>query len=74
MQKLEKTREVANKLDAYIRFRAEQEGVGYDLSPEFFEIALRKGCVNFFGVEIENYNLVSDEQQPALFRKWNRKH
>ena len=27
----------ANLLDAYMRFRAEQEGVGYELTPKFLK-------------------------------------
>jgi hypothetical protein len=64
--------ETAQALDAYMRFRAADEGVEYDLSPDFFANAIEKGCELFFGVEIQDGKLVADEQQPKLFKKWKR--
>jgi hypothetical protein len=57
-------------LDAYIRFRAEHEGVSYELNPEFFEEEIRGGISNFFGVSFMDGKLVSDEDFPMLFEQW----
>jgi hypothetical protein len=62
----------AIKLDSYVRFRAKTEGVGYDLSPEYFLAALRNGVRAFFGVEVENGELIDDIQQPELLEKWKK--
>ena len=64
-------RETANLLDAYIRFRAKHEGVGYELNPEFFAKRIRGGISKFFGVSFVGGKLVSDEQFPMLFEQWN---
>jgi hypothetical protein len=57
-----KREQAAQMLDAYIRYRARREGVGYELCPEFFEAALHTGCRGFFGVTVRNGKLVKDEQ------------
>jgi hypothetical protein len=62
--------DVAYELHRYIRWRAGREGVGYELSPEFFRAAIDAGTVSFFGVEIDDDGLVDDQQQPGLFREW----
>src|SRR5262245_24807868 len=59
----------AKELDAYMRFRAKHEGVGYELSPKFFADAIKQGCTKFFGVTIQNGQLVDHEEQPELFRR-----
>jgi hypothetical protein len=64
-------KETANLLDAYIRFRAKHEGVGYELDPEFFEQGIRLGIRMFFGVSFIDGYLLSDEQFPMLFEQWN---
>ncbi len=64
---------VAEQLHDYIRFRAEKEGVGYDLGVSFFERALLSGCVQFFGVTIKGNQLIKDKEQPDLFNEWKRK-
>jgi hypothetical protein len=65
-----RVRGVAEKLDKYMRFRAAKEGVGYKLSPEFFQAAMRQGCDTFFGVTTKGDEIIGDEQQPALFKQW----
>jgi hypothetical protein len=60
----------AKALDAYMRFRAEQEGVEYQLSPKFFADAIEQGCEMCFGVTFQNGQLLDDEEQPELFRRW----
>jgi hypothetical protein len=67
-----RTQHVAEILDEYMRFRAAKEGVGYDLSPEFFQAAMWQGCDMFFGVTVEGDELISDEQQPELFEQWKK--
>jgi hypothetical protein len=59
----------AKELDAYMRFRAKHQGVGYKLSPKFFADAIEQGCTKFFGVTFQNGQLVDDEEQPELFRR-----
>ena len=76
--KLQEKRAEANSLgkmiDAYMRVRAEEEGVGYELTPNFFEERIVAGVGKFFGVTFAEGKLLGDDQQPAFFAKWNRKH
>jgi hypothetical protein len=67
-------RQLANSLDAYMRFRAEQEGVDYQLTVEFYEDRLKAGVVGFFGVHFANGELTEDEQFPHFFEQWKRRH
>lgn len=57
-------------LDAYMRFRAKQEGVGYGLSPEFFADAICDGVTTFFGVTVREAKMVGDDQRPELLKQW----
>jgi hypothetical protein len=72
------TREQATKLgkayDAYIRFRAQKEGVRYELTPEFFEAGLMSGCSCFFGVSYAADKLTEDFQFPEFFEQWKELH
>jgi len=74
----EEKRAEANSLgkmiDAYMRVRAEEEGVQYELTPTFFEEIIVAGVVKCFGVTFAEGKLLGDDQQPAFFAKWNRKH
>jgi hypothetical protein len=67
-------RPIAEALNDYLRFRAEQEGVGYELSAAYLAEHILLGCVKFFGVTFENGQLVADEEQPELFRRWQTRH
>jgi len=68
---IEEAREAANLLDGYMRFRAEKEGLRYELTPEFYEEAiLLLGIRSFFGVVVSGSKLVHDEQQPNMFEQW----
>lgn len=62
----------AKSLDAYIRYRAQREGVEYSLSPGFFWDALTQNCVEFFGVVVRDGELVSDKQFPEVFAMWRK--
>lgn len=62
--------ETGEALNAYMQFRAADEGVEYSLSPDFFADALERGCEMFFGVVVQSGQLVADEQQPELFAGW----
>ena len=64
----------AKALDAYMRFRAKHEGVGYTLSPKFFADHIEQGCQKCFGVTFQNGHLMDDEEQPELFRRWKETH
>jgi hypothetical protein len=74
----EEKRAEANSLgkmiDAYMRVRAEEEGVGYELTPKFFEERIVAGVGKFVGVTFAEGKLLGDDEQPAFFAKWNRKH
>jgi hypothetical protein len=67
------TCELGKAIDSYMRFRAEQEGQTYTLTPEFFEKKILAGIRKFFGVTFTDCKLIGDEQQPTLFKQWNRK-
>lgn len=66
--------ETGKTLDAYMRFRAADEGVAYGLTPDFFADALEHGCEMFFGVVVQDGQLIADEQQPETFKKWRKVH
>lgn len=61
---------VADDLHEYMRFRAGEEGVKYDLSPEVFQDLIDNGVYTFFGIEIDNDNILSDTQNPVAFAEW----
>jgi hypothetical protein len=61
---------LAHELHEYVRFRAAKEGVGYELTPGFFCDALKKGCDNFFGVQVGAKELLWDDQFPEFFAEW----
>jgi hypothetical protein len=61
---------IAEQLDAYMRFRAAKEKVGYDLSPAYFQHAIDHGCKMFFGVTIDRHGITGDEQQPVTLEQW----
>lgn len=53
-------------LDAYMRARAQVEGVRYSLCPSFFDAAFDHGFRKFFGVIVSDDGRVcADEQEPA---------
>jgi hypothetical protein len=62
--------ELGKALDSYMRFRAEKEGVGYELTPEFFETGILFGIHTFFGITVEDGELLVDRQRPKIFKQW----
>jgi hypothetical protein len=63
---------VAEKLHSYMSFRAEKEGVAHKLTVDFYQHELDRGIRLFFGVQVRGDRLIADEEQPALFREWQR--
>jgi hypothetical protein len=61
----QQAKRLGRQLDAYMQFRAEREGVGYNLTPVFYEAALLKGAVAFFGISFANGEIVGDIQNPT---------
>jgi hypothetical protein len=59
--------EWASELDAYMRFRADREGVEYGLSPEFFDA---NPADSYFGVVVRDGALIEDKQNPEAFEAW----
>ena len=66
-------RELSKLLDSYMSFRAEQEGVAYELTSEFYERYILAGIERFFNVTLANGKLVVDTEFPSIFQKWNQK-
>jgi hypothetical protein len=66
-------KELGKLLDSYMRFRAEQEGVAYELTSAFFEGYILAGFVCVFNVEFTKGKLVADAEFPAIFQKWTEK-
>jgi hypothetical protein len=64
---------VVNDLDDYMRFRAQREGLAWKLDPQFLAQHYRMGVREFFGVVIDDDQLVYDTQQPALFDEWRKR-
>jgi hypothetical protein len=67
-------RELSFLLDTYMRFRAEHEGVGYELFPEYYEAYIMGGVTGFFHVSFTKCELLADTEFPEIFQKWKRKH
>ena len=63
---------VAADLDQYMTFRAAKDNQEYTLSATFVETGLKKGCLAFFGVEVEEAGLICDHKQPKMFIEWIR--
>ena len=67
-------RTLAKDLDRYLRARADVEGVGYELSPEFFSAYIKAGVASYFGVDADLAKgvLVQDRQEPwpGFFETW----
>ena len=72
MQHKAKARQTGIAIDAYMRFRAAQEGQPYDFTPKYFEKLIQRGVVSFFGVTYADGKLIGDDQQPALFEQWQQ--
>lgn len=62
--------QLADELCAYMRFRAQREGLACDLSPQYFLRYLERGIFRFFGVRTGEAGLTSDEQNPAALAAW----
>ena len=67
-----KRKQCAEQLAAYLACRAEREGVAMTLTPDWLEGGLRHGCRGFFGIEVRNWRLVRDRQEPepGFFKAW----
>ena len=74
MQHKPEARQAGKAIDAYVRFRAAQEGQAYDLIPKYFEKCILRGIVGFFGVTYADGRLTGDDQQPALFEQWQQQN
>ena len=74
MRHKSKARQAGIAIDAYMRFRATQEGMAYEFTPEFFEKGILRGLVAFFGVTFADGKLTGDLQQPALFEQWQQQN
>ena len=74
MQHKAKARQTSIAIDAYMRFRAAQEGQAYDFTPKYFEKLVQRGVVSFFGVTYADGKLTGDDQQPALFEQWQQQN
>ena len=55
--------QLAQQLQEYIQRRSEVEGVGFDLSLEYFEQAVPM-AVSIFGVRHDGTTMLFDEQEP----------
>jgi hypothetical protein len=64
------SRELAQITRAYIVFRAARERVPHGLTLEYYQGAIEKGIVHFFGVTLGPHGPVSDHEAPHLFREW----
>jgi hypothetical protein len=63
---------LANELDSYMQFRANEEGVGYDLSPDFYAEILYAGVRMFCGCECGDKTILCDHQSPKTFLDWKQ--
>jgi hypothetical protein len=59
------------RLDAYVRYLAQDQGVNYELSPRFFYDCYQQGARGFFGIEIdENLKIIEDNRYPHMYKKF----
>lgn len=63
---------IAKKLHKYMQFRAVEENKNYDLTPEFFQELIGVGIEIFFGIHVDEYGLISDDQNPSALDKWKK--
>jgi hypothetical protein len=61
---------IAANLDQYMTFRAAGEHQEYKLNAAFFESCLKKGCLAFYGIVVDETGLLCDHRQPTLFSEW----
>ena len=55
----------------YLKFRADKEGVGSELSHGWFEALLMVGVRTFFGINTDaNGNVLNDIQNPQALREY----
>jgi hypothetical protein len=75
LQRMNKKRAtiLAEKLHAYMLYRAALEETNYTLNPEFFRDALLIGTTKFFGITFEGDQLKNDEQNPEAFTAFQLK-
>jgi hypothetical protein len=66
-----KIKSQAIRLYEYIKYRAEYEGVAFDLTPDFFRQAIEVGKAEFFGVTFDEYGWLVDNQNPEAFSEWD---
>jgi hypothetical protein len=59
------------RLDAYVRYLAQDQGVNYELSPQFFYDCYQQGARGFFGIKIdENLKIIEDNRYPHMYKKF----
>jgi hypothetical protein len=65
---------LAYRLDDYLKFRANKEGVAYGLDLQFFLKAMDAGTWHFFGITADKKTgtLTEDIQNPTIFDAWLR--
>jgi hypothetical protein len=62
----------AQELHAYMEFRAQREGQPHELTLAFYQDAINKGIMTFFGVTIGPDGLEWDTKQPQFFKEWRK--
>jgi hypothetical protein len=62
--------EIALELHRYLKYRAEQEQNTYELYPEFFAEALRRGVRSFFGCVVNSRGIATDTKRFDLWHRW----
>jgi hypothetical protein len=72
--------QTAEKLAAYLKFRADREGSKSTLDEAFFANALNMGTRTFFGITVDPFapvtpgrRLIEDKQNPAALAAWQAK-
>jgi hypothetical protein len=72
--------QTAEKLAAYMQFRAEREGTKSTLDEAFFANAINMGTRTFFGITVDpcasvtpGRRLIEDKQNPSALAAWQAK-
>ena len=57
----------------YMQFRAEIEGVAFDLEHKWFAANFYAGIRSFFGVQLDDEgNILEDTQKPEILEDWRQ--
>ena len=64
---------LVDEIHDYMKFRSKHEGRENDLDKDWFRKLLDFGVMNYFGVQLDENDLVEDTQNPEVFKTYMEK-